>query len=218
MGTYLPRRKDRTPKTPFWHYDFKLKPKGQQQSQRFCGSTGQRTKKAADRVETKIRELAALGQLNSTMTIAQVCERYWNERLIHAASADDQATTLETLCMFFGGETPLMAVTPDLIATAAARRARTPLRRYNRRTDRVETTKSAIPPKLASVNRQIVQPMRRLLKYAKTVLGLPIDLEVFDWGKLNYAEPAERASYRPRRNCAFGHTCARTIIPSARCT
>jgi integrase len=192
MGTYLPRRKDGTRKTPFWNYDFKLKPKGQQQSQRFCGSTGQRTKKAANRVEAKIRELAALGQLNSTMTVAQACDRYWNEKLIYAASADDQATTLETLCTFFGGDTPLMAVTPDMIATAAARRARTPLRRYNRRTDQVEPTKSAILPKLASVNRQIVEPMRRLLKYAKTVLRLPIDLEVFDWGKLSYAEPADR--------------------------
>jgi hypothetical protein len=161
MGTYLPRRKDGTRKTPFWNYDFKLKPKGQQQSQRFCGSTGQRTKKAANRVEAKIRELAALGQLNSTMTVAQACDRYWNEKLIYAASADDQATTLETLCTFFGGDTPLMAVTPDMIATAAARRARTPLRRYNRRTDQVEPTKSAILPKLASVNRQIVEPMRR---------------------------------------------------------
>src|SRR5215467_4551143 len=88
--------------------------------------------------------------------------------------------SLETLCMYFGGDTPLMAVTPDTIATAAARWARTALRRYNRRTDQVEPTKRAILPKLASVNRQIVEPMRRLPKYGKTVLGLPIDLEVFD--------------------------------------
>jgi integrase len=42
------------------------------------------------------------------------------------------------------------------------------------------------------VNRQIVEPMRRLLKYAKTTWKVPLDLEAFNWGALRYAEPAER--------------------------
>src|SRR5262249_31282497 len=71
-------------------------------------------------------------------------------------------------------------------------RAHTPLRRYriNRRTGEREQTKQL--PKLTTVNRQVVEPMRRLLRRAKTVWRLPVDTEEFDWKTLRYDEPAER--------------------------
>jgi integrase len=190
MGVYQPKGSGGRPKSPFFHYDFKLRPRGAQKSQRFHGSTGQKTKKAAERVEAKIRELAALGQLSCSMTVSQACERYWGEVLIHAASADDQATNLELVCEFYGPETLLVSVDPDGVAKAAARRSRSHLRRFNRRTGQTERTN--ILPKPATVNRQVVEPMRRILRRAKKAWKLPIDLEQFDWGLLSHTEPAER--------------------------
>jgi integrase len=191
MGVYLPKGPGGRPKSPFWHYDFKLRPTGSGKSERFFGSTGQKTKKAAERYEAKTRELAALGRLSCTMTVAQACDRYWDEVLIRAASADDQATNLELLCEFYGADTLLVAIDPDAVAKAAARRSRAHLRRFNRRTGHIERTK--ILPKPATVNRQVVEPMRRILRRAKKVWKLPIDLEQFEWGLLSHAEPAERA-------------------------
>jgi integrase len=190
MSTYRPKGKDGKWKSPFFHYDFWLKPKGAKEPERFHSSTGQRTKKAADRVEAQVRELAALGQLNCRMTVDQACERYWQEKLIHSRSADIQATVLETLKDFFGSETLLVTVDPDMVSETAARFSRAPVRRYNRKTGVVEATRHRQTP--SSVNRMIIEPMRRLLRRARKAWKLPIDLEQFDWGALLYEEPAER--------------------------
>jgi integrase len=190
MSTYRPKGKDGKWKSPFFHYDFWLKPKGAKESERFHSSTGQRTKKAADRVEAKVRELAALGQLNCTMTVDQACERYWQERLIHSRSADIQATVLETLKDFYGPETMIVTIDPDMVSETAARFSRAPIRRFNRHTGEVEATSHRQSP--SSVNRMVVEPMRRLLRRARKAWKLPIDLEQFDWGALLYEEPAER--------------------------
>ena len=111
---------------------------------------------------------------------------------IHGKSADDQATNLEFVCQFYGAETPLVSIDPEAVKKAAARRARTALRRFriNRSTGEREQTKQL--PKLATVNRQVVEPMRRLLRHAKKIWKLPIDIEQFPWGDLLYPEPAER--------------------------
>jgi hypothetical protein len=112
--------------------------------------------------------------------------------LINSASADDQITTLEALKTFFGPDTLLIGVSSEDVATAAARRARTPLVRYNRRNGTIVPTKDKLLPTAATVNRQIVEPMRRLLRRAKIVWKLPIDLDAFVWKQLLYSEPAER--------------------------
>lgn len=126
------------------------------------------------------------------MTVSQACKKYWDEMLINSASADDQITTLEALKTFFGPDTLMVGVSPDDVATAAARRARTPLARYNRRYGTVVPTKEKLLPTAATVNRQIFEPMRRLLRRAKVVWKLPIDLDTFVWKELLYSEPAER--------------------------
>ena len=190
MGVYLPKKKNGELRSPFYQYDFWLKPKGEARSRRYNGSTAQKTKRAAERVEANLRELAALGQLNCTTTVDDACQRYWDEKLIHSRGSDDQATILEALCVFYGHDTLLVSIGPDEVAKAAARRARTPIRRFNRRTGEVEPTRHL--PSAATVNRQVVEPMRRLLRRAKKAWGLPVDLEQFDWGALKMTEPAAR--------------------------
>ena len=190
MGVYLPKGKDGKSRSPFYLYDFWIRPAGSKESKRFHGSTGQRTEKEARKYEQRQRELAALGQLSSTMTVNEAVERLWAERAINQRSADDQATVFEQLKQFYGADTRLVDIGPNAVSEAALKRARTPVHRYNRRTDTIEPTKQL--PKPATVNRMVVEPMRRLLRHAKKAWELPIDLEKFDWGVLSYEEPADR--------------------------
>jgi integrase len=124
------------------------------------------------------------------MTVEDACNQYWEEKMTRVRSSDDQATNLEHLCRCLGPDTLLVEVTPAMVAQAAAMRARTPLVRYRKGTGSVEPTN--LFPKPATVNRQIIEPVRRLLRYAKTTWKVPIDLEEFQWGELKYEEPAER--------------------------
>lgn len=190
MSVYLPRRAKGKPPARTYLYDFWLKPKGAKASQRFHGSTGQTKKTAAQRVEQKLKELAKTGELANAMTVAEACERYWDEKMVNARSADDQATNLEVISTFLGGDTLLVDVTPDLVAKASAERARTPVRRYHRTTKEFINTKKLPAP--STVNRQLIEPLRRLLRHAKKVWRVPIDLEEFDWAALRYSEPDER--------------------------
>ena len=189
MSVYLPRDKDGNTRSRTYLYDFKIKPKGAKVSQRFHGSTGQTKKAAAERVEAKLKELAKTGELANAMTVSDACERYWDEKMVTTRSAEDQATNLEVISTFLGPDTLLVDVTPDLIARAAAERARTPIRRFNRITKDYIITKKLPTP--STVNRQLVEPLRRMLRHAKKVWRVPIDLEEFDWAALRYREPDE---------------------------
>jgi hypothetical protein len=121
MSTYIPKDKAGRPKSPFYHFDFQLRPAGASRSQRFCGSTGQTKKAAADGVEARIRELAALGKLGHLMTVGQACDRYFNE--VGKRARSPQARRQQLLCMdeiktYYGEETPIMGLTPDHVAKA----------------------------------------------------------------------------------------------------
>lgn len=47
-------------------------------------------------------------------------------------------------------------------------------------------------PKPSTVNRQLIEPLRRVMKRAKTVWRVPLDLDGFDWGALSCRESAPR--------------------------
>ena len=189
MSIYQPRDKAGNVRSRTYLFDFKLKPKGSRVSQRFHGSTGQTAEKAAQRVEQRLKELAKTGQLSSAMTVAEACKKYWDQKMENVRSSDDQATNLEVISTYMGAETLLVSITPEMVADAAMRRARTPLRRFDRRTGEVRMTK--IMPKLSTVNRQLIEPLRRLLRHAKLVWKVPIDLEEFDWSALRQPEAEE---------------------------
>lgn len=189
MSVYIPRDKTGKKKSKVYLYDFKLRPKGAQQAQRFYGSTGQSTETAARRVETRLKELAKTGELSSTVTVAEACHRMWDEKYEHSRSADTSATNLEVVSTFLGAETLLVDVTPDLISRAAATRLRTPIQRYNRQTKRKEYTKKLPSP--STVNRQLLEPARALLRRARLVWKVPVDLNQFDWAELMLEEPEE---------------------------
>jgi len=122
MSVYLPRDKTGKPKTRVYQYDFRIKPKGAKESQRFFGSTGQATIRAAERVGTRLKELAKLGQLSHAMTVGEACQKYWDQRMKHTRSAKDQATNLEVISTYLGADTLVIDITPEMIADAAAPR------------------------------------------------------------------------------------------------
>ena len=126
MSVYLPRRKDGSTRAANYLFDFHLKPKGSSKSQRFQGSTGQASLRAAERVEARLKELAKLGQLSNAMTVAEACEKYWDQKMQHVRSAKDQVTNLEVVSTYLGPETMLVDITPALVADAALRRAHAP--------------------------------------------------------------------------------------------
>lgn len=192
MSLYKAKRKDGTLKSPFWQYDFAVKILGQNPAKRFHGSTGQTNRRAAEQVEAELRKLAALGKLNSTMTLEQACWRYWEEVAAQQPSADGQAKNLELLGKFLGGETLLVSITPSLIADAARQRLRTPIERAQRIGKELKLAPTKHYPTTSTVNRQIIEPLRRLLIRAKRIWGVPIDLDIFPWGDLLLAESAPR--------------------------
>ena len=192
MSVYRPKTKAGAFKSPYYHFDFKIKVLGRGQAQRFFGSTGQKTRRTAEAYETRLKELAALGELSSEMTIDQACERYWTEVGQHARSADDEAKNLELLSRYVGPETLMVGITPEIIADAAARRKQTPIERRQRVGNDLILAPTKHYPTGATVNRQIIEPLRRLLVRAKRVWRVPLDLEGFDRGMLRYAEAAPR--------------------------
>src|SRR5258705_11048714 len=115
MSVYIPKYKDGRLKTPYYHFDFKLKQAGASRSQRFCGSTGQETQVAARKMEARMRELAALGKLGHIITVGEACDRY--EREVGKRAPTKRARGQQKLCMnelklYYDEDTPLWAITP----------------------------------------------------------------------------------------------------------
>jgi integrase len=192
MSVYIPKDKRGRQKSPYYQFDFKIKVLGQGQAQRFYGSTGQKTRRAATAYEDELKRLASLGQLSSTMTMDDACHRYWNEVGQYGRAADDEAKNLEIISRFIGPETLLVGITAEIISDAAQRRLQTPIERHQRVGIETILAPTKIYPKPSTVNRQLVEPLRRVLKRAKRIWGVPIDLEQFDWSELHYKESAPR--------------------------
>jgi len=179
MSVYRPRGKDGSFKSPFWHYDFEIKVDGQRI--RFHGSTGETAKARAREAEAAEKRRQRAGKPNDGLTLAAACMRYCDEIAASQASADDTATALEHCCRLIGNERRLASITANDIADAVRRRS---AESYGRKNPRL------VSP--ATVNRQIVEPMRRLMRRARQIWGVSIDLDALPWGDLMLREPPGR--------------------------
>jgi len=229
MSVYVPKRKDGIRKSPYYHFDFVIKVSGI--SQRFCGSTGQKTRAAADRVESRMRELAALGKLGNLITVAAACERYWDEvgkraRTTHAQR--QQRHCMDELRAYYGDDTPLVAITSDHVAKAAAKRLEAPISRLRRVGDALALIPTKKLPTPATVNRQVIQPMRRLLRRAKKHWKIPLDIDQFQWGgqdglllqepegRVRELSTAEELAFWESLEAAYHDICEMYIINGSR--
>lgn len=146
------------------------------------------------------------------MTIGEATERYLDEIL--PTSPSDEARRTQRLHMaeverYFGADTLLTSITQATISEAANRRGKQPLTRWKRVTpfvrkrDRTPLTPEAVyelaplaqMPTPGCVNRQLIEPLRRVLRRAKKQWGVMIDLDQFTWGGrdgVKRKEPDER--------------------------
>ncbi|WP_035900381.1 hypothetical protein, partial [Labrenzia sp. DG1229] len=92
------------------------------------------------------------------MTLGEACLRYHEEVIQGTTSAVDELIAIKHCCRLIGNEARLTNLSTDDIAIAVRKRAAETKGKH---------TKTLIAP--ATVNRQIVEIMRKVLKRAKRV-------------------------------------------------
>lgn len=176
MSVYQPA------KSRFWQYDFVIAGK------RFYGSTGQATRRSAEAVERTKRLEAATGALGKVakMTLDQGAGRWWAEVGIERGDSKDVERRIAVLVSVIGADTALGDIDQVTVATAVqARRRQT----YRRGTSKKAKTYT---PSAATVNRDIIETLRPILKRARThwtPKGTPHGLPDIDWTELRLSEP-----------------------------
>lgn len=184
MSVYRPRSRDPQSgewvyKSKVWHFDFVVRIDGQRR--RFHGSTGETSKRAAEEFERRERRRVRIEGPNDHLTLAEACHRYNDEVAFGQASETDTLIALEHCCRLIGGRIRLIDVTADTIAIAARKRS-----------GETKGRKNPKPISPATVNRQIIEPMRRLMRRARRVWGVRVDVESIDWTALKLREANER--------------------------
>ncbi len=171
----------KSPKSRFWQYDFVLS------GRRFHGSTGQATRRAAETVERQKRLEAATGQLGAiaAMTLNDAALKYWIEVGISRGDAADVERRIERLVSILGPAKRLGDIDQATVATAIeTRRGQTTIRSK-------KDNAQAYLPANATVNRDIIETLRPILRRARTHWagkekhGLP----EIDWRSLRMREP-----------------------------
>ncbi|WP_282046350.1 tyrosine-type recombinase/integrase [Roseibium album] len=180
------RKRKRDPQTgkwfytsPYFYYDFVLAIDGQRR--RFQGSTGETTKGRAQKFEDKEKRRVRDEGPNDQMTLGEACLRYHEEVIAGKSSEVDELIAIKHCCRLIGDGARISNLTTDDIAVAVRKRAAETKGKH---------TKTLITP--ATVNRQIVEIMRKVLKRAKRVWHVKIELDAFDWKGMRLKEPKVR--------------------------
>lgn len=150
--------------SPYWQYDFRL------QGLRFHGSTGQTSKRSAERVEAQRRADAALGPSKPRITLDEGFGRYWEQVAKTQASAATTEYQLANLIAGLGGSVAFCDVAQGDLHDYTLRR-------------RAKVSDS-------SVNRE-VQLYRRVWKFLNRQRRFDLGDEP-DWQALLFREPKER--------------------------
>lgn len=199
MSVYKPSN------STIWHFDFVIAGK------RYYGSTGVLNRRAAEEVERKKRVEAAMGKFGQVAryTLDQANGRYWEEHGKHRGDAEDVERRLDVLLDLFGKGTRLNEIGQAEVAAAIEQRSGMT---YTKGKDRVlkdGTVRMAkeYPLSDSTVNRDVIETLRPVLKRAKThwtPTGTPHGLPEIDWRDLRLTEPralsrlystAERAAW-----------------------
>lgn len=175
MSVYKPA------KSRFYQYDFRYKGK------RYTGSTGVETVRKAEEVERKIRGDAALGLYDDQagMTLDQGAGQWWSEVGKHLRTAKDMERRLETLLRLLGKDTRLVDINTRKVSVAIEkRRGET----YQKAPDKPGKPAKRYPVANATVNADIISPLRRILRRAETVWEVK-PIGKIDWKALCLPEP-----------------------------
>lgn len=150
-----------------YSYDFRYR------RQRFSGSTGCTSKRAAQKFEQDEKERIKGLQIDGTKPLyfEAACTQYWNEVGQHHANSGDTLRTLDWLMHVIGKRTVLSAISDGTIARAIAKR----------RGDEVSP---------ATVNRSVAEPMRAILRRARRTWKQAV--QDIEWKDHFLKEPQER--------------------------
>jgi len=165
-----------------WHFDFVIN------GRRYHGSAGVLNRRAAEEVERKRRVEAALGKFGqvANMTLDAAAGRYWEEHGKHRGDADSVEHRVELLLLLLGRETALNQIGQAEVAIAIERR-----RGMTFKKSKAADAKH-YPLSDSTVNRDIIETLRPILKRAKThwtPTGIPHGLPEIDWRELRLTEP-----------------------------
>ncbi len=192
----------RKPGASIWLYDFAWK------RRRFHGSTGQTTRRAAEAVERRIRLEVATGEQGqiSKLSLDQAAGRYWAEVGSRRGDAVDVERRIARLLSIMGPKTPLGEITQAAIARAIE------VRRGQARTRSPKDGARIYFPSDATVNRDIAETLRPILKRARTHWMESTDrhgLPEIDWRALRLREPrAQSRIYTSQERAAWLDACA----------
>lgn len=168
--------------TRFYYYDF------QYRKRRYTGPTGQTSKAAAERVERAERARIEAGvgpDEASDMTINAACLRWYDEHGKGLKAADDYEKALDYVVMCLGAGTLLKEI--DGPSVKEAMRKRRLILTEFRSKEKVTTRQ----PSNATVNRQILDMVRRIHRFAQTAWGAK-HMQAVDWKKLRLPERKAR--------------------------
>ena len=165
----------RTPRSPYWHFDFKWR------GYRFHGSTKATTRREAEKVEAAEREkakahVAQTEAARTSLRLDDIAGRYWSEHAQHLAEAETAYGRLRQLIEFFGKDKLITDIGGDDVAKLVAWR-----RGHRARHGRL------ISP--FTVNASIEQ-LRKLFTRAK-LWGIRFEREP-QWRKYFLSVPPER--------------------------
>lgn len=169
-----------------YEYDF------QYRNHRFCGRTGEKNKRAAERVEATKKEearqsVAAEERRAKAIERPAIWEvaasRYWHEVGQHHKNAKTTFACLAWLTRELGPKIPLLRIDDNRIALLVAKR-----RNELRRVGRPENSTKKVGP--ATVNRTVTEPLRKVLLRAQKVWRS--EVANIDWRSHRLEEPQER--------------------------
>lgn len=154
--------------SPYWQYSFTIS------GVRFRGSTGKRTKREAQIVETERRyEAKQRRKRDAPWRLRDCFGAYWNEHARHVRSASFVYRKLDALTRILGKDTPIMDLTNALLLDYRAARRGEGLQAH-------------------SVNRDF-NCLKAALNHARTMHGQQIPS--LAWKKIKVAEPPNRTRF-----------------------
>lgn len=161
----------KTDRSAYYLFDFSVR------GVRFHGSTGCTTRREAEKFEAERREAAKQAVVSGAkvppMTVNTAMAKFWDE-VGKAYQGNYNATFFTALCWItdrLGKSTLLSDIDKAAVAGLIAAR----------RSDGVSN---------ATINRTVIEPLRRVLYRAKKMWGQPV--QEIDWRSFMLAEPKER--------------------------
>jgi integrase len=179
VSVYKPRN------SRIWQFDFIIR------GERYHGSTGVLNRRAAEEVERLKRQEAALGKFGQVadMTLDAACGRFWTEVGQYRGDAADVERRLDGLLSLIGKGTKLRKIGQAEVAAAIERRGGMTFKKGK---DRKGKPAKAYALSDSTVNRDVIETLRPVLKRAKThwtPTGTPHGLPEIDWRELRLREP-----------------------------